>query len=326
MNLNGRKLGAGCSPCAETATRPTNSCDPRKVISITRAGDKIIVALNDCTFLTADNDTLDPSITGGNSGKCECGKEIAELEKKITELEKKIPTEHKEPKELGELVPVYNAKGELSYYAHAAPAERGDPVPPPDLPSPPEKEPKWKDAKPPKKSKVEIEFFVDGASTYKINLEGEVGTVIPRDEYNAKLKEYTDQGKELATSTFAEGEVFPEIDYTQYYMAKLRTAEQSTVTFKVVEAPEAGSLLDPSSYTLGDLTGNVGSEIPRGLYDSALRQHSADYDFVRSDFVPPMYFPAAGETKVFTILFQRKSTTPNPSAPDGPNDPMEPRV
>ena len=320
MNLNGRKLGAGCSSCGGSVARPTNNCDPRKVISITRAGDKVIVALDDCTFLIADKESLDPSVTGGNNnpGKCECGKEIAELEKKITDLEKKITTE---PKELGELVPVYNAKGELSYYAHAAPTSPGDPVPPPDLPAP-ETEPK----KPTKKSKVEIEFFLDDASVYKLNLEGEVGTVIPRDEYNAKLKEYTDQGKELTTSTFAEGEVFPDIDYTQYYMARLRTAEQSTVTFKVVEAPEEGSLLDPSSYTLGELTGNVGSEIPRDLYDSALRQHSAGYDFVRSDFVPPMYFPASGETKVFTILFKRKSTTPNSSAPDSPNDPMEPRV
>lgn len=222
MNLNGRKLGAGCSSCGGSDVRPTNSCDPRKVISITRAGDNIMVALSDCTFLTADKSVLDPSVTGG-SGKCECSKEIAALEKKIAEVEGKIASA---PEDKGELVPVYNAKGELSYYAHAAPAERGDPVPPPDLPSPPEKEPKWKDAKPPKKSKVEIEFFVDGASTYKINLEGEVGTVIPRDEYNAKLKEYTDQGKELATSTFAEGEVFPDINYTQYYMARLRTAEQ----------------------------------------------------------------------------------------------------
>ena len=319
MNLNGRKLGAGCSSCGGSVVRPTNNCDPRKVISITRAGDNVIVALDDCTFLITDKSALDPSVTGGNSGKCECGKEIAELEKKITDLEKKITTE---PKELGDLVPVYNAKGELSYYAHAAPAERGDPVPPPDLPSPPEKEPK----KPTKKSKVEIEFFVDGASVYTLNLEGEVGTVIPRDEYDAKLKEYTDQGKELATSTFAEGEVFPDINYTQYYMARLRTAEQSTVTFKVVEAPEAGSLLDPSSFKLGELTGNVGSEIPRDLYDSALKQHSAGYDFVSSDFVPPMYFPPAGETKVFTISFKRKSTPPNPSAPDGPNDPMGPRV
>ena len=186
------------------------------------------------------------------------------------------------------------------------------PTPPaPEKPKDPAPE-KPKDptpSQPPKKhSKVEIEFFVDDASVHKLSFDGEVGTKIPRDEYNAKLKEYLDQGKELVTTTFAPDETFPDIDYTQYYMAKLRTAKMSKVIFKRVVLPESGSMADPETSILGEFTGKVGSEIPTTFYDENVNPAGA-LRFVSSDFTPPMYFPDSESPTVFTITLQKLSLT-----------------
>lgn len=99
MNLGSRRLGAGCSTCGGGVNRPTNQCDERKVVSISKAGDSLIIALDDCTFFKADMSVLDP---------CVCGKEgeagsnatdataikalkdsIVKLQEKITALEAK---------------------------------------------------------------------------------------------------------------------------------------------------------------------------------------------------------------------------------------------
>lgn len=98
MNLGSRRLGAGCSTCGGV-NRPTNQCDERKVVSISKAGDSLIIALDDCTFFKADMSVLDA---------CVCGKEgeaggtpadavaikalkdsIAKLQEKVTALEAK---------------------------------------------------------------------------------------------------------------------------------------------------------------------------------------------------------------------------------------------
>ena len=50
MNLGSRRLGAGCSTCGGGVNHPTNQCDERKVVSISKAGDSLIIALDDCTF------------------------------------------------------------------------------------------------------------------------------------------------------------------------------------------------------------------------------------------------------------------------------------
>ena len=148
-----------------------------------------------------------------------------------------------------------------------------DPTPPsPPAPEKP-KEPETPKPQPqpqpqPKRSKVEIEFFVDEASVYKLNIDGEVGTKIPRDAFDAKIKEYLDQGKELVTTTFVEDETFLDLNYTKYYMAKLRTAKMSKVIFKRVILPKEGSIADPVTTTLGEVTGKVGDEIPRTIYDN----------------------------------------------------------
>ena len=160
----------------------------------------------------------------------------------------------------------------------------------------------------PKRSKVEIEFFVDDASVYKLNLDGEVGTKIPRDAFDAKMKEYLDQGKELVTTTFVEDETFLDLNYTKYYMAKLRTAKMSKVIFKRVILPKEGSIADPVTTTLGEVTGKVGDEIPRTIYDNQLK--IGGYKFVSSDFIPPMYFADTETPKVYTITLQEYDFNP----------------
>ena len=98
MNLGSRRLGAGCSTCGGV-NRPTNQCDERKVVSISKAGDSLIIALDDCTFFKADMSVLDPCVcgkegeAGGNATDAEAIKalkeSIAKLQEKVTALEAK---------------------------------------------------------------------------------------------------------------------------------------------------------------------------------------------------------------------------------------------
>lgn len=98
MNLGSRRLGAGCSTCGGV-NRPTNQCDERKVVSISKAGDSLIIALDDCTFFKADMSVLDPCVcgkegeAGGNATDAEAIKtlkdSIAKLQEKVTTLEAK---------------------------------------------------------------------------------------------------------------------------------------------------------------------------------------------------------------------------------------------
>lgn len=99
MNLGSRRLGAGCSTCGGGVNRPTNQCDERKVVSISKAGDSLIIALDDCTFFKADMSVLDPCVcgkegeAGGNATDAEAIKalkdSIAMLQEKVTALEAK---------------------------------------------------------------------------------------------------------------------------------------------------------------------------------------------------------------------------------------------
>lgn len=99
MNLGSRRMGAGCSTCGGGVNRPTNQCDERKVVSISKAGDSLIIALDDCTFFKADMSVLDPCVcgkegeAGGNATDAEAIKalkeSIAMLQEKVTTLEAK---------------------------------------------------------------------------------------------------------------------------------------------------------------------------------------------------------------------------------------------
>ena len=97
MNLGSRRMGAGCSTCGGV-NRPTNQCDERKVVSISKAGDSLIIALDDCTFFKADMSVLDACVCGTdgmgvNPADVAAIKSlkdaIAKLQAKVTALEAK---------------------------------------------------------------------------------------------------------------------------------------------------------------------------------------------------------------------------------------------
>ena len=96
MNLGSRRLGAGCSTCGGV-NRPTNQCDERKVVSISKAGDSLIIALDDCTFFKADMSVLDSCVCGDGTGANPADvalikslkDSIAKLQEKVTALEAK---------------------------------------------------------------------------------------------------------------------------------------------------------------------------------------------------------------------------------------------
>lgn len=97
MNLGSRRMGAGCSTCGGV-NRPTNQCDERKVVSISKAGGSLIIALDDCTFFKADMSVLDACVcgtdgTGVNPADVAAIKSlkdaIAKLQAKVTALEGK---------------------------------------------------------------------------------------------------------------------------------------------------------------------------------------------------------------------------------------------
>ena len=97
MNLGSRRLGAGCSTCGGGVNHPTNQCDERKVVSISKAGDSLIIALDDCTFFKADMSVLDACVcgdgTGANPADIAAMKAlkdaVAKLQEKVTTLEAK---------------------------------------------------------------------------------------------------------------------------------------------------------------------------------------------------------------------------------------------
>lgn len=97
MNLGSRRMGAGCSTCGGV-NRPTNQCDERKVVSISKAGDSLIIALDDCTFFKADMSVLDACVCGTDGAGVNPADvaaikslkdAIAKLQDKVTALEAK---------------------------------------------------------------------------------------------------------------------------------------------------------------------------------------------------------------------------------------------
>ena len=91
-------MGAGCSTCGGGVNHPTNQCDERKVVSISKAGDSLIIALDDCTFFKADMSVLDACVCGGEGTGANPADvatlkalkdSIAKLQEKVTALEAK---------------------------------------------------------------------------------------------------------------------------------------------------------------------------------------------------------------------------------------------
>lgn len=53
---------SGCQSCHGEAPRPLNQCDNRRITSIARIGDDVIVTLNDCTYFRASMSVVDSSV------------------------------------------------------------------------------------------------------------------------------------------------------------------------------------------------------------------------------------------------------------------------
>lgn len=320
MDLYGLRLRSGCPSCNIPDTKKpeikpscpstsTSKCETRKIVKIIPVNGKVFVVYDDCSFAVADSSVIDFKSLLPKVDNTALENKLKELQETLEKQSKELQTikesckcgSHESPEDL---ITIYNAKGKPSFKAHKLPNElphdpvEPEPKTPPDLPAPPAEKPKNE------KTKVEIEFFVDGASTYKIELEGKPGTKIPREQFNAKMKELESQNKELITTTFGENAVFYDINYLQYYLVKFRTPKMSKVIFKRVDLPPEGWNLDSHVTILGELTGKVGSEIPTTIYDEYAKS-SRYLKFVSSDFTPPMYFPDSDSPTVFTITMQR---------------------
>lgn len=90
MNLNGRKLGGGCQSCHSEAPRPLNHCDDRRIVSISRAGDDVIVTLSDCTYLRASMSVVDSSVKQSTKNPDDLVKAVEELQRKIALLDSSL--------------------------------------------------------------------------------------------------------------------------------------------------------------------------------------------------------------------------------------------
>lgn len=67
MNLGSRYLSGGCG-CGDSNARHTSHCDNRKIKSISRIGDDVLVTFNDCTFMTAPSTVVDAASMCGDRG------------------------------------------------------------------------------------------------------------------------------------------------------------------------------------------------------------------------------------------------------------------
>lgn len=109
MRLGGR---TGCS-CDQGSQH--NTCDNRRIKNITRAGDDVVVILDDCSVLRAGVEVVDKSITELDPQVLDSDfvGRIAEAEKSVTALQEKT-------KLLDNLVDVLNSSGEPSFKAFPA--------------------------------------------------------------------------------------------------------------------------------------------------------------------------------------------------------------
>lgn len=85
----GTRMG-GCQSCHSEAPRPLSRCDERRIVSISRAGDDVIVTLNDCTYLRAPMSVVDSSLKQGISNSDDLVKAVEELQKKFALLDSSL--------------------------------------------------------------------------------------------------------------------------------------------------------------------------------------------------------------------------------------------
>lgn len=88
MRLGTRQ--GGCQSCHSEAPRPLNRCDERRVVSVSRAGNDVIITLSDCTYLRAPMSVVDSSLKQGISNSDDLVKAVEELQRKIALLDSSL--------------------------------------------------------------------------------------------------------------------------------------------------------------------------------------------------------------------------------------------
>lgn len=87
MRLGTRLQSSGCASCNESHPRPINHCDDRRVISVTKAGDDVIITLSDCTYLRAPISVVDDSVRNDTLNTVELSNAIKTLQDKFAKLD-----------------------------------------------------------------------------------------------------------------------------------------------------------------------------------------------------------------------------------------------
>ena len=85
----GTHLG-GCQSCHSEAPRPLNHCDDRHIVSISRAGNNVIITLSDCTYLRASMSVVDGSVKQSIQNSDDLAKAVEELQKKFALLDSSL--------------------------------------------------------------------------------------------------------------------------------------------------------------------------------------------------------------------------------------------
>lgn len=84
----GTRMG-GCQSCHSETPHSLNHCDDRRVTSITRAGDEVIVTLSDCTYFRANLSVIDESVKNP-ADVTEVTARVKELESFVSSLKASI--------------------------------------------------------------------------------------------------------------------------------------------------------------------------------------------------------------------------------------------
>lgn len=85
----GTRMG-GCQSCHSEAPRPLNHCDERRIVSISRAGNDVIVTLSDCTYLRAPMSVVDGSVKQSIQNSDDLVKAVEELQRKFALLDSSL--------------------------------------------------------------------------------------------------------------------------------------------------------------------------------------------------------------------------------------------
>lgn len=90
----GSRLSKGCNCGCEHGggAKPTVSCDPRNVKSISKVGSRVIVTFDDCTYVEAPASVVDVKSFCGDGGGTPPSVDLSEVTEKLSNLESRLAT------------------------------------------------------------------------------------------------------------------------------------------------------------------------------------------------------------------------------------------